>query len=97
MSRDSPQMRSESSGLRLWGIEEEPACPLGNGSETSRTSVRWRPRISVANFSREAAIRAREPTYWAWRSRCTIWFDTGAGAMPSRRQTLSSMAGLTVA
>ena len=31
MTRASPQTRSESSGLRLWGIAEEPACPPANG------------------------------------------------------------------
>jgi len=41
----------------------ENALPL------SRTSVRWRWRISRAIFSREAAMSARTLRYCAWRSR----------------------------
>ena len=41
-------MRSVVIGLRLWGIALEPFWPARNGSSTSRTSVRWRWRISVA-------------------------------------------------
>ena len=32
MTRASPQTRSASSGFRLWGIAEDPACPPANGS-----------------------------------------------------------------
>ena len=43
-------------GLRLCGIADEPFCaPARNGSSTSRTSVRWRCRISVAKRSRPGA------------------------------------------
>ena len=49
-------MRSVTIGLRLWGIALEPfCCPARNGSSTSRTSVRCRWRISVANRSRPGA------------------------------------------
>ena len=58
-SRARPATCSQPTGLRLWGIAEEPFCPEPNGSSTSRTSVFWRARISVANFSRLAATRAR--------------------------------------
>ena len=57
--RASPEIRSQRTGFFLWGIDEEPFCPLVNGSSTSRTSVRWRWRISRANFSRDVATRAR--------------------------------------
>ena len=62
MSRASPHTRSDSSGLRLCGIDDDPASPSGNGSETSPISVRCRPLISVANFSSEAAISASVST-----------------------------------
>ena len=39
-TRASRQIRSETIGLRLCGIADEPLCPLPNGSSTSRTSVR---------------------------------------------------------
>ena len=41
-TRASPQIRSETIGLRLCGIADEPFWPLPNGSSTSRTSVRAR-------------------------------------------------------
>ena len=65
MVRARPQIRSASSGLRLWGIEDEPVCPAPNGSSTSWISVRCIPRISVANFSSEAATSAAVVMKWA--------------------------------
>ena len=59
MRRARPETRSHFSGLRLWGMAEEPVWPAAKGSATSATSVRWRWRISVANFSSEAATTAR--------------------------------------
>ena len=53
-----PQMRSASSGLRLWGMDEEPVWPAPKGSSSSCNSVRCNALISVANFSREAATSA---------------------------------------
>ena len=41
-------------GLRLCGMAEEPFCFSEKNSSASRTSVRWRWRISVAILSREA-------------------------------------------
>ena len=58
ISLASPHTLSVSSGLRLWGMADEPVWPSPKGSSTSRTSVRWSPRISVPNLSREAAITA---------------------------------------
>ena len=57
-TRASPQMRSQTTGLRLCGIALEPFWPLRNGSSTSRTSVRCRWRISVAKRSRPAPVSA---------------------------------------
>ena len=60
-TRASPQMRSATFGFRLCGIAEEPFIPLPNGSSTSRTSVRARWRISVANRSSDVAASASAP------------------------------------
>ncbi len=57
-TRARPQIRSETIGLRLWGMAEEPFWPRPNGSSTSRTSVRARCRISSANRSSEVARSA---------------------------------------
>ena len=57
-TRASPQIRSATIGFRLCGIADEPFWPRPNGSCTSRTSVRARWRISVANRSSDAARSA---------------------------------------
>ena len=54
-SRARPQMRSHTIGFRLCGIAEDPFWPAANGSNASRTSVRWRWRISSANRSSDGA------------------------------------------
>ena len=95
--RASPQMRSVSSGFRLWGMDDDPVCPAPNGSSTSWISVRCIPRISVANFSSDAATRAAVVMKWAWRSRCTTWFETGATSRPRWWHTRSSICGGIVA
>ena len=61
--RASPAMRSETIGFFLWGIALEPFCPLPNGSDSSRTSVRWPCRTSSANASQTVAIdrQRRDP------------------------------------
>ncbi len=92
-----PATRSQMIGLRLWGMDELPFCPLRNGSSTSSTSVRCRLRISVAIFSSEAAATASAETNSACRSRCTTWVETGAGFNPSLRVTYSSTLGLACA
>ena len=97
INRARPQMRSVSSGLRLWGMADEPVCPCPKGSSTSCSSVRCRVRISVANFSNDAAIRPSVITKWACRSRCTTWFDTGSIWRPRRSPAFSSTDGGTVA
>ena len=53
-TRARPATCSDLIGLRLWGIALEPFWPAPNGSWTSRTSVRARWRISVANRSSPA-------------------------------------------
>ena len=96
MTRANPQMRSDNSGLRLCGIDDEPLLTKPgdpNGSCTSATSVRCNPRISVAIFSKVAAIRAKVWTNSAWRSLWMIWFDTAAGFKPSCLHTDSSIHG----
>src|ERR1700719_1010921 len=50
-TRASPQICSQVTGLRLWGMAELPRCSPPNGSSASRTSVRCRWRISSAIFS----------------------------------------------
>ena len=54
-TRARPEIRSATFGLRLCGIADEPFMPAANGSSTSRTSVRARWRISVANRSSDVA------------------------------------------
>ena len=54
-TRARPQIRSATFGFRLCGIADEPFMPVANGSSTSRTSVRARWRISVANRSSDVA------------------------------------------
>ena len=58
-TRARPEIRSATFGLRLCGIADEPFMPAANGSSTSRTSVRARWRISVANRSSDVAQRER--------------------------------------
>ena len=91
--RARPVTCSQPTGLRLWGMAEEPFCRSPNGSSTSRTSVFCRARISVANFSRLAAQMARAVITSAWRSRCRTCDATGAGRRPSRAHTASSTSG----
>ena len=89
-----PVIRSETIGLRLCGIADEPFwAPARNGSSTSRTSVRWRWRISVAKRSRPAPASAIAASSSAWRSRGTTWVDTSSRARPSRFSTASSTSG----
>src|SRR4051794_795903 len=69
-------MRSVVIGLRLWGIALEPFWPDRNGSSTSRTSVRWRWRTSVARRSSPAPASAIVWSSSAWRWRGTTWGGT---------------------
>ena len=70
-NRAKPQRFSETIGLRLCGMAEEPFWPGVNGSSASSTSVRCRCRTSVANFSMLLASNAKAVRYAACRSRCT--------------------------
>ena len=81
-TRASPQIRSATTGLRLWGMADEPFWPRPNGSCTSRTSVRARWRISVAKRSSEAAHKASAERSSAWRSRGTTWVAAGSRLEP---------------
>ncbi len=61
-TRASPQICSEVTGLRLWGMAELPFCPAVKGSCASRTSVRCKWRTSSAIFSHSAAMSANTET-----------------------------------
>ena len=93
-TRASPQIRSETIGFRLCGIEDEPFWPAPNGSSTSCTSVRARWRISSANRSSDAASSASALSTSACRSRWRIWVELGAGSSPSRSQATRSTSGI---
>ena len=83
-------IRSETIGLRLWGMAEEPFCPSRKGSWTSPTSERCRWRISVAILSSDAPVRAMAERNSAWRSRAVTWVEAGSGCRPKRAHTRSS-------
>ena len=89
-TRASPQMRSQTTGLRLCGIALEPFWPARNGSSTSRTSVRCRWRISVAKRSSPAPHRAIALSSSACRSRGTTWVEMSSWRSPSFAITRSS-------
>ena len=78
-TRARPQIRSATFGLRLCGIADEPFMPGANGSSTSRTSVRARWRISVANRSSDVAPSASATSSSACRSRAITCVETGLG------------------
>ena len=48
------------SGCACAASRRSPSCPVANGSSTSRTSVRARWRISVANRSSDVAVSASD-------------------------------------
>ena len=58
ITRASPVRFSDSTGLRLCGIADEPFWPSAKYSEASRSSVRCRWRNSVAKRSTAAAVNA---------------------------------------
>ena len=76
--RARPVTFSDSTGLRLCGIAEEPFCFSEKNSSASSTSVRCRWRISVASRSIEEATTPSVAKYMAWRSRGMIWVETGS-------------------
>ncbi len=80
--RARPVRFSDSTGLRLCGIADEPFWPAEKNSSASSTSVRCRWRISVASRSIDEAITPSVAKYMAWRSRGMIWVETGSTARP---------------
>src|ERR1700735_3828696 len=76
--RARPTRFSDSTGLRLCGIDEEPFWPAEKYSSASRTSVRCRWRISVASRSTEAATTPSVAKYMAWRARGITWGEIGS-------------------
>ena len=92
-TRARPQIRSAVIGFRLCGIADDPFWPRANGSSTSRTSVRARCRISVANRSSDEASSASADSSSAWRSRWRICVELGAGSSPSRSHAIRSTSG----
>ena len=63
--RDSPVRFSDSTGLRLCGIADEPFWPSEKNSSASSTSVRCRWRISIDSRSTEEAITPSVAKYIA--------------------------------
>ena len=95
--RASPVRFSLSTGLRLWGMAEEPFCPLEKNSSASSTSVRCMWRISMAMFSIELAITPSVAKNIAWRSRGITWVEIGSGLSPSFSHTCASTFGSILA
>ena len=86
-------MRSHVIGFRLCGIIDEPFCFGLKYSSASRTSVRCKWRISVANLSIELAITANVVKNSACLSRCNVCDEIKADAIPSLRHTYVSTKG----
>ena len=97
ISLASPHTLSVNSGFLLCGMDDEPVCPSLNGSSTSLISVLCKPLISVAIFSRVAAIKAKVVMKCACLSLWIIWLDTGVGVSPSNSHTFFSISGGAVA
>ena len=95
--RARPVRFSLKTGLRLWGIAEEPFWPAAKGSSASRTSLRCKCRISVARRSTELAITARVAKNMAWRSRGMTWLEIGSTSSPRASATWASTRGSTSA
>ena len=68
-TRARPDICSETTGLRLCGMAEDPFCPFEKYSSASSTSVRCRWRTSTANLSIEEAMSASVEKNSACRSR----------------------------
>ena len=91
--RARPVRFSDSTGLRLCGIADEPFWPGLKYSSASRTSVRCRWRISMARFSIELAITPSVAKKAAWRSRGITCVETGSISSPSFLATCASTRG----
>ena len=77
-------MFSDSTGLRLCGIADEPFCPSEKNSSASSTSVRCRWRISIASRSIDEATTPSVAKYMACRSRGMTCVETGSTVKPHR-------------
>src|SRR5438132_397366 len=95
--RDRPVRFSDSTGLRLCGMAEEPFWPSEKYSSASSTSVRCRWRISVASRSTDAPRTPSVAKYMAWRSRGITWVEIGSTASPMALATWASTRGSTCA
>ena len=84
-------------GFFLWGMADEPFCPLPKASAASPTSLRCKCRISTASRSMAPAMTPSTAKYMAWRSRGMTWVETGSGVSPIASATCASTAGLTLA
>ena len=69
--RQTAIMFSNTWGLRLCGIVEEPTLPMKNGSSNSRISVRCKLKISWAMRPNVPAHKANVLANSAWLSRAT--------------------------
>ena len=80
-ARARPVTCSQPTGLRLWGMAEEPFWPSPNGSSTSRTSVFCRCADLGARTSPGSRRdqRQRRSCTSAWRSRCSDLRGDGRG------------------
>ena len=94
--RARPVICSQPIGLRLWGMADDPFCPLANGSSTSPISVFCRPRTSSANFSSEAPVMASAAASSACRSRWMICDVTRGAIERQARADLPLDGGLEV-
>ena len=84
---------SDSTGLRLCGIADEPFWPSEKNSSASSTSVRCRWRTSIARRSIEAATTPSVAKNIAWRSRGITCVEIGSGVSPIFAATCASMRG----
>ena len=72
-------------GFFLCGIALEPFWPAPNGSDSSRTSVRWPCRTSRRDRLADGGQIASADTHSLIPSRITTWVDASAGRRPERR------------
>ncbi len=92
-----PHRFSDRIGFFLWGMADEPFCPLPNASVASPTSVRCQCRTVSAIRSTAAPMRASAVKYAAWRSRATICVGTVSRRRPSAASAAVSIDGSRLA
>src|ERR1700744_5472024 len=78
--RDRPVRFSDSTGLRLCGMAEEPFWPSEKNSSASSTSVRCKCRISVANRAHVTRTTAPAQRQQERNDRSDAWIDLRTGA-----------------